>query len=284
MNTVCQHCGQIRQANAELEGSCEHCGEPLHAPPRTDIVPPISANDAQVADTPDPLAEFVVFDRDGDPVPGPAHSASSARSDLPRDSEIDYERVAVPRSVLYMQGVLLGIVAIGFFVLGILVGMRVRNPSDTTAVVPRPCVVTGSIAYKDESDRKTPDAGAVVILLPAEKLPQKKSPPHGLRPDDELPDDDHAALSAIREIGGDYGRTDADGRYELLVTSSHSYFVLFISSRLRQRGEELAKRDLAELGSYFLPADKLIGRNKYVWYQVASIRSTHKRLKEMVFE
>ena len=280
MNTVCPHCGQVTSAETPGVETCEHCGEVLDVAAVDDQ----SVQEVQVGDLPaaaateDALAEFVVFDREGPTgipvVHAPRQSPSGAGAGELRRGDTDYRRVAVPRSVLYMQGVLLGTVAVGFFALGIVVGMRIGDSQDVAEELPQPCVVTGAVVYRDELERKIPDDQAVVLLLPADSLPQKKPPPSGLRPDDEPPGEDHPGLSAIREIGGDYGRTDSEGRFELRVLGAQPFYVLYISSRLRRSGEELAKRDLAELSAYFLPAQDLIGRNKYAWRHVASIRGS----------
>lgn len=285
MKTVCRHCGQATAAADVPAGTCPHCGQPLNHPeaadgrlgvsPALDQAPPIAASD--------PLAQFVVFDREGDPVREPLTRAGRSTHLRPATSASLGSRVAVPRSVLYLQGILLAVVALVFLLLGVLIGRRLQPPSDPAAALPKPCVVSGQVLYLDRAKRRTPDVAAVVLVLPVNSLPQEKASPYGLRPADEPPEDNHAGLRSVREIGGDLGRTDHEGRYELLVSSSQPHFLLVISSRIRRQKEKMAKRDLAQIGSYFLAAAELIGRNKYVWKEIASIGGSRQRLQPVVF-
>lgn len=213
-------------------------------------------------ETDDPFAQFVVYD-DGTEI-----VYASDDEELPEQSdEIDRDSLAVPRRVLYLQGVLLGMVAIVCFTLGVIVGGATNSgPTSQGPRIARPCQVSGSVAFKDRRKETTPDDGSVVILLPQDARPDEKTQVLGLRPDDPTPDGSHSALAAIRSLGGDYARADTDGRFKLRVADTGPYFVLFISrNNKRKSGETLKTADLAQLGRYFSDAADLIGENRYRW-------------------
>jgi hypothetical protein len=169
--------------------------------------------------------------------------------------------------VLYLQGVLLAVVGLVCFGLGVLVGGRTSpGPAGSAPRVARPCQVSGSVAFKDRRGQPAPDDGSVVILLPQDARPDQKATVLGLRPDDQPPDGDHAALAAIRSLGGDYARADAQGRFKLRVADTGPYFALFISRNTKRKaGESFKTTDLAQLGRYFTDASDLIGENRYRW-------------------
>lgn len=193
----------------------------------------------------------------------------------PQAALIDYDKVALPRYVLYGQGALLGVVAFVSLLLGILIG-RGTTPTVQVAGPAKPCNLTGKVSYLSSSGNKVPDAGAVVIVLPKGERPAEKAPIEGLRPGDPLPGDDQPSLSRIKGIGGDYTRANEQGEFKVRVPSTGDYFVLVLAKgAARKQSDTLNRDDLAEMGRYFLPAPDLIGDRKYLWQTESIKRDKH---------
>jgi phage FluMu protein Com len=229
--------------------------------PVVESVPPVFAPTRPPEDISDPFAQFVVYDDGAELV-----YAADTNDAYDRDAGVDRDALAVPRRVLYMQGVLLAVVALVCFVLGVLVGSATNSGGNAGPRVARPCQVSGSVVFRDRRKEASPDDGAVVILLPQDARPDEKAEVLGLRPDDPTPDSEHPALAAIRSLGGDYARADSQGRFKLRVSDSGPYYVLFISRNTKRKtGETFKTADLAQLGRYFSDAAGLIGESRYRW-------------------
>jgi hypothetical protein len=168
---------------------------------------------------------------------------------------------------VYLQGLLLGVVALTFFIFGLIVGGRARERSN--GVQGTASVVSGVVAYTHANGNMMPDAGSVVILVPAGVRPDEKATARGLASTDAMPDTTHPGLRVIRDLGGDYARADRRGRYRLRGTGPGSHFLLVISAHQRRSNEaQLRARDLAEMGRYFVPATDLIGDFRYDWREI----------------
>ena len=76
---------------------------------------------------------------------------------------------------------------------------------------------------------KRGDEGAVVIVLPAGKLPDKRLPIAGLRPGDPPPAAGDATSAALAKFGGAAARADASGDFTLSVPAAGSYRILVLS-------------------------------------------------------
>lgn len=182
------------------------------------------------------------------------------------DAIIDFDRVALPRYFIYGQGVLLAAVAMVSLVLGILIGRSGAPQTTTNSGAPRPCYLTGRIAYSGSSGAAVPDSGAVVIVVPQDERLEQKAPVEGLRPGDPEPALDHPAVERLKSIGGDYTRTDAQGRFKLRVPDTGEYFLLVLSHGAKRRaGERLDPVQLAQIGRYFLSAPDLLAEHRYLW-------------------
>lgn len=184
----------------------------------------------------------------------------------PNKLAVDFDKLALPRYVLYGQGILLGVVAFVALGLGILIG-RSSAPSTELARGPaRPCYLTGTIHYTSSSGAKSPDAGAVVMVVPQDHRPEQKLAIEGLRPDDPEPNEDLAALGQLKAIGGDYARASDLGTFKLRVPDTGEYFLLVVSKHAgRRSSERLDSVHLAQMGRYFLPAPDLLGDRRYRW-------------------
>lgn len=189
--------------------------------------------------------------------------------DAETELKIDRERVSVARWVIYAQGILLGVVALGSFSLGFLSrGGGDGGPSRPEQRMPHPVTVSGRVTYAVSSGEKFPDDGAVVIVVPQGERPgvDEKVRFEGLRPKDSLPDETHEGLSVIRLLGGGYARTDIKGEFRMRLPDGGKFYVLVISRHgERKAATDFVKSDLAQMGHYFLSATDLIGDRRYRW-------------------
>jgi len=221
---------------------------------------PVSAQEQEIDD---PFSQFLVYDDETELV----YEDEEEEPFLPgANSLFDPSKVTIRRSLLYMQGILLGVVAIFSFALGILVGAA--GSGDVAAVnEPVPCVISGRIALRTQDDDTITDAGAVAMVFPQGVRPETKLEILGLRPQDSEPPEDHPALLAIRSLGGDYARADGEGSFRLQVPDRGKYFLLVISATRPNSDPELPKTILAQMGRYFQLAPDMFGGYDYRWQE-----------------
>lgn len=170
--------------------------------------------------------------------------------------------IGVSRQAVFLQGVLLVVVAIIFFVLGMSIGRQASGPRRTAPE--GPVDLRGSVSYRSDG-RERPDSGAVIILLPKDARPAEKLPADGLRPGEPKPSDLHPSVAAIRRWGGDYVRSDASGRFHLRAPHGGEFFLLVISAHADRNGKRPELEHLAQIGRFFLPAVDLLGERAYEW-------------------
>ncbi len=178
------------------------------------------------------------------------------------------QSVSIPRYVLYTQGFLLGAVALAFFVFGLIVGSRSRGEG-TTFGPQNPVTISGTILVDRQGNSPVPDAGSVIMLLPASQRPDEKASAAGLCPEDTPLEEEHPALAMLRRLGGDYARADRRGRYQVRAAVPGRYYLLVISKR-RRRAQDRSPgaTELARLGRFVLPATQLLGQHSYRWKEV----------------
>jgi hypothetical protein len=187
--------------------------------------------------------------------------------DLSRaDSRIGPGQVVVSRRAVYLQGLLLGVVAVGAFALGMLVGRGTapRGRQDVAAVS-QPCALQVTVSFRHRDKATVPDVGAVAIVLPQSNPPDSKIALDGLRPQEPRPADAHPGLAVIRSLGGNYARADEQGRVQLHVSGAGRYYVLVISAHQASRQAVPPRHVLAELGRFFLLAPDLFAGQDYRW-------------------
>jgi hypothetical protein len=282
---ACQNCDKSLSVSSSKIGrraNCPRCGEPITVPDREAAAESLASRavrrekSGEVVDNPededegDPFAAFVVYD-DTELV------YDEDRAYYVEESSVDRDKVAVPRAVLYTQGILLVIVAVVFLVIGIAIG-RGTTSGDPMAAVPRKCIVSGLVTYKG-----SPDTGSVVILLPTEG--KFDAPPNlsELRPESPRPGSTNTSLLAIREAGGAYDRVDEEGNFAVNVQNSREYYVLYISRAGKVGNVDLTKIQRAQIGQYFFPPEVLVGQNHFRWI-TADIRGERLELDEVIFE
>jgi hypothetical protein len=174
---------------------------------------------------------------------------------------VSADLVAIPRYVIYLQGGLLGVVALIAFAIGLLTGGALLTQPAAPAA-PQPCVVTGSVMYA-AGTRQRPDDGAVIVILPqAAEKPDEKAPVQGLRPGDPSPGENNRGIAILRAAGGDYARADANGRFQLKLPDRGRYLVVAISNQQSRTRDDIAA-DILKIGAYFDNAADLLGNHQF---------------------
>lgn len=261
-------------------------GAPPTPPPApADSSSPAITGPAEPADAISAMAELELLSS----LPGPEDEVTwevedaqpHIQGDYHPGVEIDFDKVALPRYVLYGQGVLLAGVALVALVLGIVIGRLSGSNVATPTSEVKTCYLTGTVSYTSSGGDVSPDFGAVVIVVPQDRQPSRdaKIPIEGLRPGDPLPQPDQPAIARLKAIGGDYTRADERGNFKLRVDRTGEYFVLVIGRNAPRKSTERPEGvHLAQMGRYFLPASELIGDQRYDWRM-----ETIKRDKEFKF-
>jgi len=267
---ACIHCDQRLSVSEKKVGArvkCPQCKAELTVPDQaTAAIILEERRQRRDAERDNPFSEFAVFDEEPEIVYEdqiePIHTSQPQR----QEGYVDPDRVAVPRLVLYLQGGLLALVAIVAFTLGLLVGGAFGPAGGGGPAETGPHVVNGALYFQGVGQSTPPDVDAVVMILPRDTKPETRPDTSGIGPADPRPQNEHEALVAIRQMGGDYARTAADGTFQLNVPKGGRFYVLFISQE-RQRSENapLDASMLASLGGYFQNADELIGEHAYQW-------------------
>ena len=144
-----------------------------------------------------------------------------------RLTPVPSDKILFPRRMLYVEAVLYVTVAAAAFGLGYLAGRggssaAGKEDADVQMRVP----VEGKVLLDPRTGAKRGDEGAVVIVLPAGKLPGKRLPIAGLRPGDPPPAEGDATSAALAEFGGAAARADASGNFTLSVPAAGSYRIL----------------------------------------------------------
>lgn len=238
-------------ADTAVAAELEPAASVAVAEPPPELEPPSEAEEPIW--TPDP-AGYEGMELVYDTTPSPAPSfAQSEHADL----------VAIPRYALYLQGALLGVVALVAFAIGILTGGALLTQPPAPAA-PQATVIGGSVTYAS-GPRHLPDEGAVIAVIPDSQVkPDEKAPVDGLRPDDPTPGESHRGIAILRELGGAYARTDPNGRFQVRLPDRGRYLVLVISNQ-KQLGprEEIQTADILKLGPFFDNAADLLGNRRY---------------------
>lgn len=271
---ACEHCNQrlsVGSKKAGTQSRCPKCERTILVPGDREFgghhedPPPATMNDS---DDDNPYAQFAVFD-----APGAWTYADESLAEEPSDdSRPDSSKVSIPRKVIYLQGILLGLVAVGCFAAGVMVGSNAAGRRSNEAQGPTPCVISGQVTYRDSGGELAADAGAVVIALPQAARPEQRANVEGLRATDPLPADLHSGIQIIRQIGGNYIRADTDGKFQLRLPDTGQYFVLFLSRNRSRPSGQLSRKDLAQIGRYFDPATELLADKDYRWSEVVVMR------------
>lgn len=179
---------------------------------------------------------------------------------------VDRSLVAISRTVLYAQAILIGVVAVAAFGIGYFAGRGVRQPTpDELMAQQHPVAIEGDVVYRNDAGADTPDAGAVVIAVPHGAAPGQKFSIAGLRPADAPAADGavNVAIQAVESEGGACARANETGQFTITVRPG-KYWVLTISANAsRPNGVLPTIRDVRTLGRYFEGAADLLTDRRY---------------------
>ncbi len=263
--TTCGTCGVLLPPDAAEQGvtTCPKCtyakGQAVPTvtgSPATPPAPPIN----------DPYQQFTVFDEQTEWIYDGEELTSGTRyQELP----VDANKVAVPRKVIYLQGILLSLVAISCFSLGMLVGQQNSALSNRSAPS-QPCLIQGLVSYTSNAGQRMPDDRAVIIAIPETLKLDEKLNHRELGVTEHPPDTNrHPDILLLRTAGGNHVWSNARGEYRIQLTQTGNYFFLFLS-RHRARPENFVhdRKQLAQIGRYFESAIDLLGNKSYHWERV----------------
>ena len=213
-----------------------------------------------------PATEFAVGDSGG---------ASNEEFTTKPDS------VWIPRWIVYFQGALLGVVAATFFVFGLMVG-NLTSGAGSQAEQKLNCRVSGQVAYL-RSGQKVADANSVVVMLPVDKKPDQRTDSTPVHPSSFEPLD-NPAIERVTSLGGAIVRVNERGSFDLTVDGPQEYYVLIVSAnRGRDEGQGISKPQKAAIGTFFKPAEGVIGDQAFYWGVVYADRESIE-LDEVNFE
>lgn len=278
----CDQCSQSLKVKPEKAGQrakCPKCKTKLVIPTLEESAARPKAGEAEDDDAVSPFANLAV-DESSPPADDENPFSSFTVYDFEDESDyiyedeiagprqvVDHEKLPVPRSVLYLQGGLLGVVALVCFVLGVIIG-GFTGPGGVQVEPKGPFEVTGTVQY-ELGDEDVADVGAVVALLPKGKRPEQKVAIDGLRPTDPVAQNMNERLAPLIEVGARYTRIGADGKFNFIVDQPGRYLLLVISgNEVRNQGETLPAEHNAAVGNYFAESYNLIGQQKYELLEV----------------
>jgi hypothetical protein len=286
----CQHCRQRLSVRSKKAGAvvlCPACknkvvvpippkpGETPSGEPALAAQQPAEIGQAATAMVADEAAPDVIASEEDDSgIPFPEFTVYDYETEFiyetgdedegPRET-VDFDLVAVPRWVLYAQGVLLGVVALLGFAFGVIMGSAAPRLKET-AQQSGPLTISGEVAYNAGDNLPTPDSGAAVLLVPEDARPEQKAAVSSFLPGGALVDASDPAVLSLRQIGGDFTRADGRGEFRLVAPQPGPYFLLIISAHLdRPVSERAAPQDLAEPGRYVESAPELLAQKRYRW-------------------
>lgn len=201
--------------------------------------------------------------------PGANSSESAAAAAAVANETVSDEMVYLPRRIVFAQAWFLLATCSVAFAAGYWIGggrPPGSPPGDGQTEAQTRVFVEGLVAWTPMPGQTAGDENAVVILLPADRPPEPPIPMTGLRPVDPMPGELHRGLRAIKKAGGDYTRTDAEGRFGLVAPTQGRYRVLIISRHAgRVENAIVQEADFNEIGRYLQSPEMLVGRYKYQW-------------------
>ncbi len=177
--------------------------------------------------------------------------------------------ILFPRRTLYVQGVLVVVLALVFFATGYFIGKgnaTLQLAVEHEASLRERTLIEGRLVYRPEPQALAGDERAVIIALPANAAPDSPISIHGLRPQDPDPPQSLRGLRLLEELGAVYARANAEGRFDMIAPDRGEYYILLISRNAgRPRDTDPDEGDALEMGRYFITPERLVSRYKYRW-------------------
>lgn len=281
---LCEYCNsklQVATRKASTQQTCPRCK-------KTILIPEPEIAEAMLAMKSsdrfseggwedEDFLEFAIYD-DEELV---YDDAEEALLHSPKIARVDPTRISLPRTALYIQGALLGVVACVFFVFGVMAGRFTTTPDVAELQATLRCRVVGKVSERSDNQTK-PDAGSIVILVPKDRRPDPRPTVSRLTPEFGIdPEDPDQQL--IREIGGAMTEVSESGSFELVVSSPRNYYLLVISkNKARGRNDLVTKDQRATMGAYFLPVSELVLDREFSWQEIRMTGSS-KEVEPIVF-
>lgn len=185
------------------------------------------------------------------------------------------QTITLSRRIVYFQAALLGVIATTFFVFGMMVGsLTSKNELDAKIV---DCEISGKVVYTSDG-RRLADQGAVVMILPLGKTPERRLNPGSIHPESFDPTENEVIASVV-ELGGAVVRTNANGEFNVDVDSPGKYSIVVVSKQSTDRGG-LEKKQMAALSTYFMPVEE-VRAGKAIYVTSIRVDSTQKKLGEI---
>lgn len=206
-----------------------------------------------------------------DEAPASAPAPTAAAPDLAG-------KIVLSRKVIFLQFLLLLVIASGAFGIGYLMGRGdAQNiPIPVGKAKPDSMVLEGRIVYSPREGETVADDGAVVVAMPLYHTPTEKIGQFGLRPGDEKDDEYKQQILFVEAAGGSYVRTDADGNFMLTVRQIGKYYLLYISAHTQRRsGDAIKGPDLRRIQQHFRRPEILIGQRKYHIQEITADQYKH---------
>ncbi len=277
----CAHCLShltVSRRFAGKRGRCPNCRTRILVPEISVDTPNIQGLAKDVADSPTvvqdtkPGSTLDISQLDESTrAPARRRRRKKSRVSSSDTNSLLTEKVPLPRWAIYAQGGLLGIVATTFFIFGLAVGTE--NPIGGPQAETGPCQVQGSVFY-DEDNQRSPDLGAVVMLLPEGAAPRQRPTGKDLNPT-TFRAIENRGIDMIRSLGGSVVRVDAQGNFATDIDANRNYWLLIISKHQSADNDTIGKQTRADLGAWFLPIENLLQDRAFVWSKFKPQGPTH---------
>lgn len=177
--------------------------------------------------------------------------------------------IMLPRQAVYIQGLILAVVALGGLGAGYLIGRGGASPRQSITSRQSGAVeqvlVEGRLLY-DTGSQLVGDRDAVMLLLPQGMRPDIRFTAQPFRPHDPPPDPSDPTWRRFSELGGVLARADQEGKFTVVVPQPGRYWMLLISRHTnRAETDRIEDVDRDRIEEYFVSADEIIGPRKYRW-------------------
>ena len=174
--------------------------------------------------------------------------------------------VVVSRARLYVQSVMLLVVAVGGYGAGYLAGYGDSLPPEMAeaSVLSKGCLLDGRLVYMARPGEFEPDAGSLVVAFPAGAQPDAKLLGRTLRPTLAAAALDPFTLSELDKLGAKAMLVDKQGHFILTLPERGDYHLLFVS-RATERipGKSLSPDDINTLQRYVDDPHLMLEQNKF---------------------
>jgi phage FluMu protein Com len=232
---------------------------------RTPSAPATSQAAARGAGRPPAHATPSPVQRSSAPATAGPRDAPSPRKPAGRPRRYG-DKLLISRRILYVQAVLFAAVGLIALWAGYQLGRAVGPP---TAYNPGGAAndvqIQARFTYTTPQGDLATDSGTVLMVLPADKVPQRPIDPAALHPAQPAPGQNDPAVLALEELGGRYARAEGNGTCQMQLPQGGRYHLLYISRQTRRaRGESIPAAHVELLNSYFARPDVLIGTQRYV--------------------